>query len=87
MTPWTVARQVPRSMGFSRHESETASLFSSPGDLRDSGTELESAGSQAGFLPTEPPGKHLIIYNQNHANTATISDHTVSGVVWCGLHK
>ena len=33
MTPWTVAGQVPLSVGFSRQEYRSGLLFPSPGDL------------------------------------------------------
>ena len=36
-TPWTVAHQAPRSMGFSRHEYWSGLPFPSPGDLPDPG--------------------------------------------------
>ena len=35
MTPWTVARQVPLSMEFSRQEYWSGLPFLSPGDLPD----------------------------------------------------
>ena len=38
-TPWTVAHQSPRSMGFSRHEYWSGLPFPSPGGLPDSGIE------------------------------------------------
>ena len=38
-TPWTVACQVPPSMGFSRQDYWSGLPFPSPGDLPDSGTE------------------------------------------------
>ena len=38
-TPWTVARQVPLSMEFSRQEYWSELLFPSPGDLLDPGIE------------------------------------------------
>ena len=41
-TPWTVAYQVPLSMGFSRQEFWSGLLFPSPGDLPDSGIEPRS---------------------------------------------
>ena len=40
VTPWTVARQAPLSMGFSRQEYWRGLLFSPPGDLSDSGMHL-----------------------------------------------
>ena len=54
-TPWTVARQAPLSVGFSRQESWRRSLCRPPGDLPDPGIELESLTSPAlagGFFTT-----------------------------------
>ena len=56
-TPWTVARQAPPSMGFSRQEHWTGLPFPSPGDLPDPGIELKSPALQADALTSEPPGK------------------------------
>ena len=39
-TPWTVARQAPLSMGFSRQEYWSGLPCSPPGDLPDPGIEL-----------------------------------------------
>ena len=36
-TPWTVARQAPPSMGFSRQEHWSGLSFPSPGDLSNQG--------------------------------------------------
>ena len=41
--PWTVARQAPLSIGFSRQEGWSGLPFPTPGDLTDPGIELESA--------------------------------------------
>ena len=35
LTPWTVARQAPLSLGFSKQEYWSGLAFSSPGDLPD----------------------------------------------------
>ena len=62
MTPWTVVRQAPLSMGFSRQECWRALPFSSPGDLSHPETEPVSPvfpALQADSLPTEPQGKPL----------------------------
>ena len=56
-TPWTVACQAPRSMGFSRQEYWSGLPFPSPGDLSDPGIEPRSPGLQADSLPTELPGR------------------------------
>ena len=53
MTPWTVARQAPLSMGFSTQEYWSGLPFPSPGDLPDPGIERKSPELQAGSLPTE----------------------------------
>ena len=53
-TPWTVARQTPLSMGFSRQGYWSGLPFPSPGDLPDPGIEPRSPASQADSLPTEP---------------------------------
>ena len=42
MTLWTVACQVPLSMGFSRQEYWNGLLFPSPGDFPDPGIEPRS---------------------------------------------
>ena len=59
VTLWTVARQVPLSMGFPRQGYWSGLLFPSPKDLPDPGIEAASSVSpalQAGSLPTEPSG-------------------------------
>ena len=55
MTLWTVARQAPLSMGFSRQEHWNGLPFPSPGDLPDSGIKPKSLTSPAlagGFFAT-----------------------------------
>ena len=59
-TPWTVARQAPLSMEFSKQEYWSGFPCPPPGDLPD--PEIEptypaSAALQADSLATEPPGK------------------------------
>ena len=56
--PWTVAYQVPPSMGLSRQEYWSGLPFPSPGDLPNPGIEPRSPTSQADTLPSEPPGKY-----------------------------
>ena len=60
VTPWTIAYQAPPSMGFSRQECWSGLPFPSPGDLPDPGIEPGSSALQAGALPSEPPGKHVM---------------------------
>ena len=59
-TPWTVARQAPLSMGFSRQEYWSGLPFPSPGDLPNPGIEPGSPALQADTLSSEPPGKPLV---------------------------
>ena len=54
-TPWTVARQVPVSMGPSRQEYWSGFSFPAPGDLPHPGTAPRSPALQAGSLSSEPP--------------------------------
>ena len=56
-TPWTVTHEAPLSLEFSRQEYWNRLPFPSPGDLPDSGMELESPELKADSLPSEPPGK------------------------------
>ena len=51
VTPWTVARQAPLSMGFPRQEYWSGLPVASPGDLPDPGIELTSSASQVDSLP------------------------------------
>ena len=54
---WTVARQAPPSMGFSRQGYWSGLPFPSPGDLPDPGIEPWSPALEADSLPTELQGK------------------------------
>ena len=62
MTPWTVARQAPLSMDFSRQEYWDGLPFPSPGDLPNPGIEPGSSALQADSLASEPPGMSLGSY-------------------------
>ena len=63
---WTVAHQVPLSMGFPRQEYWSGLPFPSPGDLPDPGMEPMSLASLAltgRLFTTVPPGKpHMFKY-------------------------
>ena len=64
-TLWTIARQAPLSLGFSRQEYWRGLPFSSPGDLPDSGIESRSPVSpalQADSLLCEPPGEPRLLH-------------------------
>ena len=59
-TPWTVARQAPLSMGFSRQEYWSGLPCPPPGDLPDPGinpTSLRSSALAEGSLLLAQPGK------------------------------
>ena len=53
VSPWTVARQAPLSMGFSRQEYWSGLPFPSPGDLPNPRIEPRSLALQADSLLTE----------------------------------
>ena len=53
-TPWTVARQAPLSMGFSRQEYWSELPFPSPWDLPDPWIEPMSPELAGRFFTTEP---------------------------------
>ena len=59
VTPWAVGHEAPLSMGFSRQEYWSGLPHPSPGDLPEPGIEPGSSASQAGALPSEPPGKQI----------------------------
>ena len=61
-TPWTVAHQVPLSMGFPGQEYWSGVAISSSRGFPDPGIKLMSSASAAlagGFFTTKPPGKTL----------------------------
>ena len=72
-TLWTIALQVPLSMGFPRQEYQRGLPFPSPGDLPDPGVERTSLALVDGFFTTEPLRKparcmlcHKISFNPIH---------------------
>ena len=58
VTPRTVARQAPLSVGFSRQEYWSGLPFPSPGDLPDPGIEPMCLALASRFFTAELPGKH-----------------------------
>ena len=57
MTPWTVAHQVPLSMGFSRQEYWSGLPFTSLEDLPEVDPGIQPTSPLAGrFFTTEQPG-------------------------------
>ena len=74
VTPWTVARQAPLSMGFSRQEYWSGFPCPSPGDLPNPGIKPGSLALQANSLQSEPPGKpNLIRERLKDHNTVKLS--------------
>ena len=74
-TPWTVVPQAPLSMEFSWQESWSGLLFSSPGDLPDSGIKPISPALAGGVFTTEPRGEahmYTYIYTNIHIYTLCI---------------
>ena len=73
VTPWTVARQAPLSMGFSRQEYWSGLPFPSPGDLPNPGIELVSLSTLVGdFSSTNTTWEAHILpsYVENTGNTS-----------------
>ena len=60
-TPRPVTHQSSLSMEFSRQEYWNELLFSSPGDLPNTGTELRSPALQIDSLAYELPGNPFVI--------------------------
>ena len=65
-TPWSVARQVPLSLGFSRQEYWSGLPFPSPGDPPEPGMESTPPALPVDSLPPEPQGSP---YNQPNSHT------------------
>ena len=59
-TLWTVARQAPQSMEFSRPESWSGFPFPSPGDLPNPRIKPRSPALQVDSLPTGLSGKQIL---------------------------
>ena len=57
--PWTIARQAPLSMGFSRQEYWSRLPFPPPRDLPNPRTESKSPALAGGFSTTKLPVKPL----------------------------
>ena len=85
-TPWTVARQAPLSMRFSRQEYWSGLPFPSPGDLSDPGIEPWSPALQADSLPSEPPGKSHKRREGKHENAGD-QGHMIRFIPWHHMFK
>ena len=74
-------------MGFSRHEYWSGLPFPSLGDLPDPGIEPGSPTLQADALPSEPPGKPMvlliIVSSKNLLSTCQESNPCVGPTLTC----
>ena len=61
VTPWTIARQAPLSMEFSRQKYWTGLPFPPLGDLPHPGTEPMSLALQADSLPLSHWGNYIYV--------------------------
>ena len=61
VTLWTVAHQAPLSLEFSRQEYWSGLTCLSLGDLPNPGMEPRSPTLQADTLPSEPPGRLILL--------------------------
>ena len=93
-SPWTVARQAPLSMGFSRQEHWSRLPFPSPGDLPDPLIVPASPALAGGFFTAEPPGKPfrqatpslspvILISNNGDTENTRFSEVTQSCLTLC----
>ena len=75
VTPWTVAQQIPLSMGFSRHEYWGGLPCPSPGDLSNPGIEPGSPALQVDSLLSEPPGIPITrVIRSDQISRSVVSD-------------
>ena len=86
-TPWTVAYQVPPSMGFSRREYWSGLPFTSPADLPNPGIEPGPPALQADALQSEPAGKPFLYLGRckiwAHRNRSSEAQPSCLGPVAC----
>ena len=88
MTPWTVARQAPLSMGFSRQEHWGGLPCPPPGDLPNPGIQSASPAFEAESLPLSDQGNHrrgvITVYSQclqSHKSLILAKEESSCGVV------
>ena len=67
VTAWTMARQAPLSMEFSRKEDWNGLPFPPPGDLPDPGIKPMSPALAGRFFTTDPSGKPHCISMSPHS--------------------
>ena len=76
--PWTIAHQIPLSMGFPRQEYWSGLPFPSPGDLPNPGLEPESSALQVDSLPCPLPSSIIMYTQHNYVETM----YTMQ-CIWC----
>ena len=85
-TPWTIAHQVPPSMGFCRQEYWSGLPCPPPGDLPNPGIKPRSPTLQADSLQAEPQGKPLC----SREDVKIVGpNNSVNGIIryWPELHE
>ena len=70
VTPWTVARQAPLSVGFSGQEYWSGLPFPPPGDRLDPGIKPMFSALQADSLPAEPLGPLQMLHEPREGGRA-----------------
>ena len=76
MNPWTIARQAPLSIEFSRQEYWRRLPFPSVRDLPNPGIEPDSSALQTDSLPSEPPGKPFQVLKPLQSKK-TLTEHII----------
>ena len=79
LTPWTIARQAPLSMGFPRQEYWSELPFPPPGDLSDLGIEPTSPTLTGGFFTTESLGKPKELFPRLKRPTQNLRENPAGG--------
>ena len=74
MTPWTVARQAPLSMGFPKQENWSGLPFPTPQDLPNQGIEPVSPALQADSFTTESPGNPHLTDQETDCHTSDLPE-------------
>ena len=81
---WTIARQAPLSMGFSRQEHWSGLSCPTPGDLPDPGIKPTSPALQVDSLPMSHWGSHfhpLFFYKSLSANPQILKPHCSASIL------
>ena len=85
-TPWTVARQAPQSIGFSRQEYWSGLPFLSLGDLPNLEIEPASPALAGGFFTTETVNEGVMCNYVRLIHCRRLPS-AVSGPYYAGEHR